>query len=109
MLQTVDGGETWSLVTQPCPPALGPAVFSLPDATFGRVACANEGGNAMFTYQLFGTGDGGEHWEALAPVVGPNRRGPTPTGLSFADHDHGWMSTFHTGFGSLWVSVQPPS
>ncbi|HEY7062927.1 MAG TPA: hypothetical protein VII06_15730 [Chloroflexota bacterium] len=59
----------------------------------------------MFMEQVVGTEDAGLHWEALTPLVGPAMRGPSPTGLAFSNHEHGWMAMLNTMMGaSLYVT-----
>jgi photosystem II stability/assembly factor-like uncharacterized protein len=101
LLRTLDGGETWSPVEQPCPLELGPTTFSFPDMSFGRVACMNEGGNAMINSRIFGTEDSGAHWQAQEPPEAPRMRGPIPISLTFADHEHGWLASFYTNIGGI--------
>lgn len=90
---TADAGQHWKEKVAPSK-AFG-VCLSFVDDLHGFLLALGDPGLGHVDQEVFGTGDGGEHWVALTPPPAPNCY---PTGISFRSRSCGWITaTYHGG------------
>lgn len=103
LLETRDGGNTWTTRSDPCAGDYGlPAALSFVSATRGWVACNTQATSGYQGKAVWMTSDGGSRWqlEGRTHPIGPpepkqqvgNLPGyGYPTGATFLVDGHGWL------------------
>ncbi len=90
---TADGGKHWKESSAPI--RTEDAAISFLDETHGFLLALSDPAAGHMEKRVFGTGDGGRRWYALAP---PPASGCYPTGIRFRSLLDGWIgATYHGG------------
>jgi photosystem II stability/assembly factor-like uncharacterized protein len=100
LLSTSDGGQTWTILPNPCAPGIGLSVaVAFPDASHGWVGCTSNGASTN-AKGIMATEDGGKTWTLHSAVRIPGG-GPSVGTISFADYMIG-LAMRPEGSGIWW-------
>jgi photosystem II stability/assembly factor-like uncharacterized protein len=101
LVQTTDGGRTWTGLRAPCP-LLSESRTAFVSPAHGWLLCLSEPGAGQQPKALFETLNGGRTW-ALVMDVGLIHRHSSPRAICVCGYPHG-VSFVAGGFGVLWQS-----
>ena len=103
LLETPDGGRTWTARSDPCTGDYGlPAALSFGSATRGWIVCNTEATAGYQGKEIWMTSDGGSHWQLegrthpIAPPEPNQQIGNLPgygypVDATFLANGHGWL------------------
>jgi photosystem II stability/assembly factor-like uncharacterized protein len=94
---TMDAGQSWKQVLLPYKEygGAGEAFISFVDEQNGYLLYCSDPGGGQMTKILFGTKDGGEHFEVISDLS--NEISGYPTGISFSSLLQGYIATTYHG------------